>query len=258
LEKNFRLKKPKPKEGEMKKVKIFVFLFLFLFGVLAVDASAQTRARDTRERVKLEVNGFENDQQALLFISKYAKGKAPDAWNLVRSNPDLVMEVNASVRINYSHVFVDQKAVVSNNQLRAIDQRSNDAINRIPYRYGKDWLRIGTEVARDIVVSRHVDTKYQIERYLVQELIATVEVVVYDPARCVAGRCEILYAAIGINDIVVKTAQEYGYEAIAVLESGDLSSLGLSEGANLGNSYYQLVALSAFMKSERRENQIGY
>lgn len=210
----------------------------------------------TRDRVKIETYGFENNQQALLFVSKYAAQVAPDAWELVRSNPELVMQITAKVKRNRSWSEVDWNARNSNNQLRSIERQSQRATNRVPYKWGKGWARIGIQVARDYAISKYVAPRYQVDRWRYEELTSTVEVLVYDPATCERKRCDIISQSIGVVDIIVKTARVSGYEPITVLESGDLSAVGTNPGDNLGNSYKQLVALAAFMESEKSENKI--
>lgn len=210
----------------------------------------------TRDRVKIETYGFENNQQALLFVSKYAAQVAPDAWQLVRSNPELVMQVTAKVKRNGSWSEVDWNARNSNNQLRAIDRTSQRAVRRVPYKWGNGWARIGAQISRDLMVSRYVDTRYKVDRWRYEELTSTVEVLVYDPATCERKRCDIISHSIGGAEIIVKTARVSGYEPITVLEFGDLSSVGTNVGDNLGNSYKQLLALAAFMDSEKAENKI--
>ncbi len=232
----------------MKKIIVIVIVFTVLFPVLALG--------QTRDRVKIETYGFDNNAQALLFASKYAAQVAPDAWELVRSNPELVMQITAKVKRNRSWSAVDWNARNSNNQLRAIDRTSQRAVRRVPYKWGNGWARIGAQISRDLLVSRYVDTRYQVDRWRYEELTSTVEVLVYDPATCERKRCDIISQSIGVVDIIVKTARVSGYEPITVLESGDLSSVGTNVGDNLGNSYKQLLALAAFMESEKAENKI--
>lgn len=226
---------------------------IVLFAIVIFSSPLFAQSRD---KVRIDVYGFDNNAQALLFVSKYAANAAPDAWELVRSNPELVMQVQVTMKRNRSWSAVDWEARSRNNQLKAIDRQSQRAVRRVPYKWGNGWARVGIQVARDMAVSKFVDTKYQIDRWQYQEYTATVETLVYDPSTCERKRCDIISSSIGVNSITVRTAKMSGYEPVTLLADGDLSSVGMTAQDNLGNSYKQILALSAFMESEKSENKI--
>lgn len=225
----------------MKKIIVLFAIFSFSFAVVLGQ---------DRSKVQIKVVGARNPNQALLFVSQYASQKAPDAWRLVRSNPELIMKVDFGPCRTRSWTEIDQNARNRNEMLKTIDRTSRRAVRRIPYRYGKGWVRLGAQIGRDIVASKYIDNKYVVDKFRAQEMYTSVEITVYNPKTR-----EVFAAGIGQDSIVVKTARVYGQEPITLLVSGDLSRV-LDAGENLGNQACSMLQLSAFMNADEPANQL--
>ncbi|HMQ02027.1 MAG TPA: hypothetical protein PKD79_03095 [Candidatus Doudnabacteria bacterium] len=224
----------------MKKVIVFVFV------VLSVVSVAIGQSRD---RVKIEVYGFQDNQQAQLLISQYAMAIAGNEWQLVAHDPEFIMIVRANVHLMKSWSEYDRKAVAINSGLRA----ANDISRSIIYS-GRSRSRIGWTLrnAGSNAVQGQLANQRRQEIQYFQKWRATVEIRLVD-----AKTRKVHSIGIGQENVVVRNLNNYGFgQPLVILVDGDLTGVGIHPGENLDGNLRQLIALSAFKKSDLPENSL--
>ncbi len=226
----------------MKKIAIIV-----LFVVAFCFVSPSSSYSQGKDRLKIEVRGFDNNVQTQLMVSKFMADNA-DWAIVVDANPKWIMRVTQQSGYGQTWTQVDQKAQTRNNMVRSGNQTIRSVTRNSPF--DSWWGRTIKQTIRQAGQSQ-LQRFAKPERYQYRKEQSSVTVEVIDPiTREVASK------AIGITTITVKTLRMSGYEPQTYLVEGDLSSVGIEAGANLFGTYRQLLQLSAFMNAQRPENHI--
>lgn len=226
-----------------------IIAIIFVLVVCTFSSYSQQKL----DRVKLVVRGFDDNVQAELKIGQYMIDNAKWAV-VVDSNPDYIMYVTLRTgRSNTTWTQVDYGARSQKQTNRAIQRGVSDLINSIPgkNRYVRLAKRTGNDIAQAQLQQRYIQRSHKPERYQFETRRADATIEIVDPKTR-----EVVSKGIGVETATFKTAREYGYEPVTYLVDGDLSSVGIAQGANLGGNYKQLLQLAAFWKAQLPENHI--
>ena len=231
----------------MKKVIFTSLMFVFLVsGAFAQD----TVTVDTRTKVRVEVSGFSDNDQALKLITDETRRKAGGKWTIVRNNPKFILRCYASVEHMKSWRAVNNGAQLRNSLLDMGNRTSQAAVNRIPV--NNQIVAELREGAKQGINNQFESRKHpvisQMEKYK-----GTVHLELVD-----AETGQVYAHGIGQNVIVVQKYSSYNYdgEPLVILVEGNLGATGIPAGSNLDGNMQQLLALSAFMLAGLPENNI--
>ncbi len=224
----------------MKKVIVLAFAL-----VLASSASAQQPA----ERLAVVVSGFQNGPQALQMIVDYARNKGGDQFVIVSrtDNPDVILDVRATVTMVKSWSQINRNAVTRNSVMRAGNQITRDLIYSIPgnNRVARTLKNAGQSVARGQFQAQQ---RQEWEHF--QKWRASVEIRMID-----AKTRQVYSYGIGQKNVTVRNYRGGGEPQVILIE-GDLNNVDFGQGANLDGNLRQILALSAFLDADQAQNQI--